>query len=198
MGFSFVEFETASDLKIAVEKLDNQEFKGANVRCEADVWYPHSLTLLLWLTSNRLKMKFHAMIAIVLDHRHPSVEEVVAIRLLTGTMVADPLHLVVIALVVMTTVVVHHLHVTTTILVMVAIALHLPLVPLVLPLTMLIPLLEAATGAMIPTERRLLDDMMTPTQRMGMIDLGRDLHRERTGDTTSVHRRDTGECSPSH
>ena len=34
---SFVEFETASDLKIAVEKLDNQEFKGANVRCEADV-----------------------------------------------------------------------------------------------------------------------------------------------------------------
>ena len=33
----FVEFETAGDLKVAVEKLDGQEFKGANVRCEADV-----------------------------------------------------------------------------------------------------------------------------------------------------------------
>lgn len=33
----FVEFETASDLKIAVDKLDNQEFKGASVRCLADV-----------------------------------------------------------------------------------------------------------------------------------------------------------------
>ena len=33
----FVEFETAGDLKVAVDKLDNQEFKGANVRCIADV-----------------------------------------------------------------------------------------------------------------------------------------------------------------
>lgn len=34
---SFVEFETAADLKTAVEKLDNQDFKGANVHCTADV-----------------------------------------------------------------------------------------------------------------------------------------------------------------
>lgn len=33
----FVEFETAGDLKVAVDKLDNQEFKGASVRCLADV-----------------------------------------------------------------------------------------------------------------------------------------------------------------
>ena len=33
----FVEFETAADLKVAVEKLDNQEFKGNNVRCTSDV-----------------------------------------------------------------------------------------------------------------------------------------------------------------
>ena len=33
----FVEFETAADLKTAVDKLDNQEFKGATVRCTADV-----------------------------------------------------------------------------------------------------------------------------------------------------------------
>ncbi|MCJ1453255.1 hypothetical protein MMC28_003601 [Mycoblastus sanguinarius] len=35
-GKGFVEFETASDLKMAVDKLDNQEFKGATVRCVAD------------------------------------------------------------------------------------------------------------------------------------------------------------------
>ena len=36
----FVEFETAGDLKIAVDKLDNQDFKGASVRCLADVRIP--------------------------------------------------------------------------------------------------------------------------------------------------------------
>jgi len=34
---SFVEFETAADLKTAVEKLDNREFKGQRVNCVADV-----------------------------------------------------------------------------------------------------------------------------------------------------------------
>lgn len=34
---SFVEFETAVDLKTAVEKLDNREFKGQRVNCVADV-----------------------------------------------------------------------------------------------------------------------------------------------------------------
>ena len=34
---SFVEFETANDLKTAVDKLDNREFKGSTVRCVADV-----------------------------------------------------------------------------------------------------------------------------------------------------------------
>ena len=32
-----MEFETAADLKVAVEKLDNEDFKGSNVRCTADV-----------------------------------------------------------------------------------------------------------------------------------------------------------------
>ena len=35
----FVEFETAGDLKVAVDKLDNQDFKGASVRCVADVCF---------------------------------------------------------------------------------------------------------------------------------------------------------------
>lgn len=43
----FVEFETAGDLKVAVDKLDNQEFKGASVRCLADVRLPMA-------TSNQL------------------------------------------------------------------------------------------------------------------------------------------------
>ncbi|KAL8914900.1 MAG: hypothetical protein Q9171_000527 [Xanthocarpia ochracea] len=35
-GKGFVEFETAADLKVAVDKLDNNEFKGATVRCSSD------------------------------------------------------------------------------------------------------------------------------------------------------------------
>ena len=40
----FVEFETAGDLKVAVDKLDNQDFKGASVRCVADVRFPAVLS----------------------------------------------------------------------------------------------------------------------------------------------------------
>jgi hypothetical protein len=42
---SFVEFETAADLRTAVEKLDGREFKGTRVNCIADV-----STRLLFLT----------------------------------------------------------------------------------------------------------------------------------------------------
>ncbi|KAL3962662.1 hypothetical protein ACCO45_004185 [Purpureocillium lilacinum] len=35
-GRGFVEFETAADLRTAVEKLDNREFKGQRVQCVAD------------------------------------------------------------------------------------------------------------------------------------------------------------------
>lgn len=38
-GKGFVEYETAADLASAVEKLDNHDFKGANVRCISDVSY---------------------------------------------------------------------------------------------------------------------------------------------------------------
>ena len=36
-GCSFVEFESPGDLKTAVEKLDQSEFKGATVTCVSDV-----------------------------------------------------------------------------------------------------------------------------------------------------------------
>ncbi|KAJ5095530.1 hypothetical protein NUU61_004886 [Penicillium alfredii] len=37
LGKGFVEFETAADLKSAVEKLDQREFKGSRVTCIADI-----------------------------------------------------------------------------------------------------------------------------------------------------------------
>lgn len=37
VAISFVEFESANDLKAAVEKLDGREFKGSRVTCTADV-----------------------------------------------------------------------------------------------------------------------------------------------------------------
>ncbi|KAG8525965.1 uncharacterized protein KY384_000727 [Bacidia gigantensis] len=36
-GRGFVEFETGPDLKVAVDKLDNQDFKGTSVRCISDI-----------------------------------------------------------------------------------------------------------------------------------------------------------------
>jgi hypothetical protein len=42
---SFVEFETAADLRTAVEKLDHLEFKGSRVSCVADVRIPRSALL---------------------------------------------------------------------------------------------------------------------------------------------------------
>ncbi|MBE3048241.1 hypothetical protein IMZ48_38205 [Candidatus Bathyarchaeota archaeon] len=36
-GSRFVEFESAADLRTAVEKLDGREFKGTPVACLADV-----------------------------------------------------------------------------------------------------------------------------------------------------------------
>ncbi|KAL8654987.1 MAG: hypothetical protein Q9226_003223 [Calogaya cf. arnoldii] len=67
-GKGFVEFETAADLKVAVDKLDNSEFKGA--------YYYHSL-----------RMRFHAMIVTaVLDLHHRVV--VLTLRRMAITTVA--------------------------------------------------------------------------------------------------------------
>ncbi|MCJ1253254.1 hypothetical protein MMC24_001065 [Lignoscripta atroalba] len=59
-GKGFVEFETAADLKVAVDKLDNQDFKGTNVRCFSDVRavppFKESASLIF---ATRLKMRFH-------------------------------------------------------------------------------------------------------------------------------------------
>ncbi|KAJ8104537.1 hypothetical protein ONZ43_g7801 [Nemania bipapillata] len=48
-GRGFVEFETAVDLKTAVEKLDNREFKGQRVSCVADTSLPAATVALALL-----------------------------------------------------------------------------------------------------------------------------------------------------
>ena len=48
---SFVEFETAADLKTAVERLDGREFKGARVTCTADVSLPVIISLISKLST---------------------------------------------------------------------------------------------------------------------------------------------------
>lgn len=57
---SFVEFETAADLRTAVEKLDGREFKNVRVTCVANVRYrPPWFRLSTWLTvMSRLSLIF--------------------------------------------------------------------------------------------------------------------------------------------
>ncbi|KAI4106328.1 MAG: hypothetical protein LQ339_003065 [Xanthoria mediterranea] len=70
-GKGFVEFETAADLKVAVDKLDNNEFKGATVGCVSDV----------------LRMRFHVTIVTAVLARHHRVV-VLTLRRMDTTSVA--------------------------------------------------------------------------------------------------------------
>lgn len=74
LACSYVEFESAADLKTAIEKLDNREFKGNRVSCAVDV-SSHSLPslLLLYLTLSvcRLPLRAHPAGAAGLAPLHP-------------------------------------------------------------------------------------------------------------------------------
>ena len=88
----FVEFETAADLKKAVESLDNSEFKGATVHCIADV-RSISLSHLQTPYSPKGSNKMRSLV-IVIDLDHPLVVEVVMVVMVvppTTTIVAVPL-----------------------------------------------------------------------------------------------------------
>ena len=130
----------------------------------------------------------------LVPHRH-SVEA--AIHLLMGITAVDHRHPVAIALVAMTIVVVHHLHEMITTLVTVVTDLRHLLARLA---RLLMTLIRHAGGmdVTIRMEHPLpVVGTMIPTVPMGMIDpLDRGLHLlERTGDTMSGHRQDTGDCS---
>lgn len=190
----FVEFETAGDLKVAVDKLDNQDFKGASVRCLADVRFPTDSPMhLIPKSMYRPKTRFPATIVTALARLHPFVEAAAAIHHLTATTAVARLRPVAIALVVMITVVAPH-PVTITTPVIAATVLHLPHAQLAHPLTIPTHHLHVAATAMILTALRLVVDMKIPMLPTDMIGLGLDRLRGLMADTMSVPRhRDTGE-----
>ena len=195
----FVEFETAGDLKVAVDKLDNQDFKGASVRCLADVRVPtHTSNQSAPRLSpvHRPKMRFPATTATALARPLHS-DEVGAIHHLTATTAVAHLPPVAIAPVVMITVAAPRPVMITTP-VTAATVLHHHLAQLVHPLTTLIhhPLV-AATAMILMALPRVVDMRirMPPTDTIG---LGLDRLRGLMADTMSVPRpRDTGDCSSS-
>ncbi|KAL8795438.1 MAG: hypothetical protein Q9195_002027 [Heterodermia aff. obscurata] len=74
-GKGFVEFETAADMKVAVEKLDSSEFKGSNVRCLADKT-SRTLDVTVVLAHRRAVEDIHLQMGVTTD---------VATDLLVGT-----------------------------------------------------------------------------------------------------------------
>ena len=191
----FVEFETAGDLKVAVDKLDNQDFKGASVRCLADVRFP--LTLLIISTTKlicRPKTRFPATTVIALARPPHSVEEAAAIHHLMATTAVAHLPPVATAPVVMNTVVAPH-PVTITTPVTAATVLHLHLAQLAHPLTTHTHPPHVAATAMILTALHLVVDMKIRMLPTDMIGLGLDRPRGLMADTMNVpRRRDTGDC----
>jgi hypothetical protein len=108
---SFVEFETSADLKTAVEKLDQQDFKGQTVTCVADVSFHKIRWKLMLIKQPRNKQRLHQTVAALV--RPPLAAVVVMAMVLathTTTLVVLP---VVTALAVTTTDAVHH-HVAAT------------------------------------------------------------------------------------
>ncbi|KAI9873721.1 MAG: hypothetical protein M1830_010676 [Pleopsidium flavum] len=95
-GKGFVEFETAADLRTAVEKLDGREFKGARVSCIPDVSSLQITCLPKTYHRNRLKKSVRAN---GLDVLVPLLADVGT--LLLGMIMIVVAHLVVTALVVM-------------------------------------------------------------------------------------------------
>ena len=190
-----MEFETAGDLKVAVDKLDTQDFKGANVRCVADVRFIQ-LTRKQQTSTNQLyrrRTRFLAMIAIVLVPPHRSVVE--TINLLITIMIAEArLHHEATALAETTIAVDLHRRVMTTILVTAAI------VPRSAPLARLwmtpTHLLVVAIATIPMLLRLRVVDTTILTLPTVMTDLEPGHHQGRTeGVMMSAVHQDTGDCS---
>jgi hypothetical protein len=109
---SFVEFENAADLKTAVEKLDNREFKGQRVNCVADVGLdgsPIQIRALLISGTRRNQTSLHVVIAALVPLRAADPME----HLLMTTIV-DPRRVDIVLGVIVTTTVIGALAGTTT------------------------------------------------------------------------------------
>jgi len=167
----FVEFETAGDLKVAVDKLDGTDFKGNAVRCIADVslLYSSPINALMSLFSS--KKRLPATIGTALAPLPLSVAAATLQPMATTTVVA-PLRLGDTAHIAMTTVVALLLPATTTTLVIATIVRRL-LVPFVdLPSTSLTHPLAEATASLTRTQvlPHVVEATMIPTPPMAMID----------------------------
>ena len=196
----FVEFETAGDLKVAVDKLDNQDFKGASVRCVADVGLLSTIALSIYMTEPncRLRMRSRATTATALGRPHRSVEAAAAATPHpTATTAVAHLPPVATAPVVMTTVVAPR-RVTITTPVTAATVPHLHHARLAHPSTIRTHHPLVAGTAMILTVLHLVVDTRIRTLPTDMIGPGLDRPRGLMVDTMSVpRRRDTGDCSSS-
>ncbi|KAL8862063.1 MAG: hypothetical protein Q9178_001518 [Gyalolechia marmorata] len=175
-GKGFVEFETAADLKVAVDKLDNNEFKGATVRCS-------------------LRRKSHVMVGTVVLALHP-LDIALTLRTMDTTTVA--LLLANIRHVPVTSIddVAHHPVITMTMAVMnVATDLHHQrALAAAHPSTIRTHLLVEATSVTRMPLHHLVVPMTTLTLPMDTGDRGSEARlREHMVDTMSGHV--TGDCS---
>ncbi|KAL8680680.1 MAG: hypothetical protein Q9186_003165 [Xanthomendoza sp. 1 TL-2023] len=183
-GKGFVEFETAADLKVAVDKLDNNEFKGATVGCTAD----HSL-----------KMRSHVTTpaTVVLAPHHL---DVVLILQRTDTTIVALLLVTMHHVTVMSIVVVARRPVTmkTTAVTIVATGPRHRFAPAVVHLSMNpTHLLAEATNAIRMPPHHLDVPTMTPTAPTGMGDQERGARLRGDMEDTIMTGNVTGDCSSS-
>ncbi|KAI4275898.1 MAG: hypothetical protein LQ337_002863 [Flavoplaca oasis] len=196
-GKGFVEFETAADLKVAVDKLDNNEFKGATVGCVSDVCPDPTLSRNRPPTDCRhsRRMRFHATIVTAVPARHHR-DVVLTLRKMDTTIVALRLENTRHVSVTTTVVVVrHHVTMTITPATIVATDLHHPAaLAVVHPLKIRIRLLVEATTATHMQHHRPDAPTTTPMLPTDMGDRESEVPlREDMADTMSGHA--TGDCS---
>ncbi|KAL8938144.1 MAG: hypothetical protein Q9211_003354, partial [Gyalolechia sp. 1 TL-2023] len=174
-GKGFVEFETAADLKVAVEKLDTNDFKGATVRCVADTD-----------PSSSLKTTSPVTIATaVLTRRLPGV---VLTQQMDTTRTVVPLHLanILLAFAMSIVAVVPHLVTTSTMAATSATDLLRLCAPVVVHLLRIPTHLHVV--AMIPMPLRRLDvRTKILMRRMGIVGHGSEAHRGVMAGTKIAH-----------
>ncbi|KAL9028739.1 MAG: hypothetical protein Q9196_002931, partial [Gyalolechia fulgens] len=166
-GKGFVEFETAADLKVAVEKLDTNDFKGATVRCVADTTSPVTIA------------------TAVLTRRLPGV---VLTQQMDTTRTVVPLHLanILLAFAMSIVAVVPHLVTTSTMAATSATDLLRLCAPVVVHLLRIPTHLHVV--AMIPMPLRRLDvRTKILMRRMGIVGHGSEAHRGVMAGTMSAH-----------
>ncbi|KAL9581777.1 MAG: hypothetical protein Q9212_003694 [Teloschistes hypoglaucus] len=180
-GKGFVEFETAGDLKTAVEKLDNNDFKGTTVRCLADVSTVPRFAILELLIDHGLSPRTRSPATTAMaDPALRHLDVVHTLRMDTTTVARLHLVSILLAAVVMNiAVVVLHLAITTSTSAMIADTALRPQCVLVAAHPWMIPTHPPeAVMSVTPTLLRLHDvPTMIRMPPMGMGGQGREARR---------------------